>query len=118
MRDMAAAGTRNVRVSFEKNTPTTDSAGQSVEAWTHQLYRWATVIPRGGSERWLFEQMRAEIDHILHIDWDQAAAAIVPATWRAKIQAGTSTRTLNVDAIFDPDGTRKSLRIFATEVLP
>ncbi len=114
MRDMAASGRRNVRVSFEQNTPTTDGSGQSVESWAHKFFRWATVIPRGGSERWLFEQMRAEVDHVLHIDWDQTAEDIVPATWRAKI----GSRTLNIESIFDPDGNARSLRIFATEVLP
>lgn len=117
MRDMAAAGPRNTRVSFQKNEPTTAGDGQIVPSWVTKFERRAAIVPRGGSERWLFEQVRAEIDHILHLDWDKSLAAVVPALWRVIIN-GVSTRTLNIDAIFDPNGERKTLRVYATEVLP
>jgi len=113
MRDMAAAGPRNIRAEFQQNTPTTADDGQTVASWATKYKRWVAVIPRGGSERWLFEQVRAEIDHVLHADWDSQLVDVSPATWRAKI----GSRYLNIDAIFDPDGTRKTLRIFATEVV-
>ena len=113
MRDTATSGARNTPVEFQQNTPTTDTAGQSVASWVTRFKRWVALIPRGGSERWLFEQVRAEIDHILHCDWDATLSEISPATWRIKY----GSRLMNIDAIFDPDGTRKTLRIFATEVV-
>lgn len=114
MRDMAASGHRNTRVELQQNSPTTNDDGQTVASWTTKHKRWVAIIPRGGGEKWLFEQVRAEIDHVIHAEFDSTLASIVPATWRIKL----GTRLMNIDAIFDPDGTRKTLRIFATEVLP
>ena len=108
-----SAGVRNAHVTFQQNTPSTDTAGQSVPAWKDRFKRWVSIVPRGGSERWLFEQIRAEIDHAIVCNWDSQLSSIVPATWR--IVKGT--RTFNIDSVFDPDGTRKTLRIFATEVV-
>lgn len=113
MRDNAAAGARNTRAEFQQNSPTTADDGQTVASWSTRFRRWIALIPRGGTERWVFEQVRPEIDHVIHADYDSQLASMHPATWRAKI----GSRTLNIDAIFDPDGTRKTLRIFATEVL-
>lgn len=114
MRDLAESGPRNTRAEFQLNTPTTADDGQTVPSWATKYKRWVALIPRGGSERWLFEQVRAEIDHVLHANWDKDLSTISPATWRAKV----GSRLLNIDAIFDPTGERKTLRIFATEVLP
>lgn len=114
MRDMAAPGVRNSIVDFQENSTTTATDGQKTASWVTRFRRFVAVIPRGGSERWLFEQVRAEIDHLVHADWDERLSEIAPATWRIKY----GSRLLNVDAIFDPDGNRRTLRIFATEVLP
>lgn len=113
MPDLAAAGKRNVRAEFQQNTPTTNDDGQTVASWATKFKRWVALIPRGGSERWMFVQVRAEIDHAIHMEYDTQAAEMIPATWRAKI----GSRLLNIDAIMDPDGMRKTLRVFATEVL-
>jgi head-tail adaptor len=113
MRDTATSGRRNARVEWQENVPVTADDGQERASWNARFTRWVSLIPRGGSERWLFEQVRAEIDHVIHADWDSTLATISPATWRIRY----GSRLMNVDSVFDPDGNRKSLRIFATEVL-
>lgn len=114
MRNPVTAGRRNDRVEFQQNTPTTNDDGQTVASWSTRFSRWVNLVPRGGGERWLFEQVRAEIDHIMHVDYDADSAAMTPALWRAKI----GSRVLNLDSIFDPDGTNRRLRLMLTEVLP
>jgi SPP1 family predicted phage head-tail adaptor len=105
---------RSTRVEFQKNTPTTSDDGQTVASWVTKFSRWVNLVPRGGGERWLFEQVRAEIDHVMHLDYDKDSLAMTPAMWRAKI----GSRVLNLDSIFDPDGKSKRLRLMMTEVLP
>ena len=113
MRDLATAGMRNTLVEFQENTATTATDGQKTASWVTRFSQFVAMIPRGGSERWLFEQVRAEIDNVIHAEWNQRLADISPATWRIK----KGSRLMNIDAIFDPDGNRRSLRIFATEVV-
>lgn len=114
MSRLTESGQRNDRVEFQQNVPTTGDDGQQIAAWSTRFSRWVNLVPRGGGERWLFEQVRAEIDHVMHVDYDSDAAAMVPATWRAKI----GSRILNLDSIFDPDGTNRRLRLMLTEVYP
>ena len=108
------AGARTTRIEFQKNIPTTNTDGQSVDAWVTQFFRWVSMQTRGGRESFLFTQIGAEISHILNCDYTPELANAVPALWRAKI----GSRILNIGAILDQDGNRKALRILATEVLP
>lgn len=112
MRSQVTPGQRNTRVEFQRNDPTTSDDGQTVAVWTTRFSRWVNLVPRGGGERWLFEQVRAEIDHVMHVEWDSDAAAMTPALWRAKI----GSRILNLETIFDPDGKSGRLRLMLTEV--
>jgi head-tail adaptor len=112
MRSQVTPGQRNTRVEFQRNDPTTNDDGQTVAVWTTRFSRWVNLVPRGGGERWLFEQVRAEIDHVMHVGWDADAAAMTPALWRAKI----GSRILNLESIFDPDGGSSRLRLMLTEV--
>jgi SPP1 family predicted phage head-tail adaptor len=113
MRNAVSIGRRNTRVEFQENTPTTNDDGQHVASWTTRFYRWVNLVPRSGRERWLFEQVRAEIDHAMHVDYDSAVSAIRPAVWRVKI----GDRLLNLESVFDPDGKARQLRLMLTEVL-
>lgn len=113
MRSTTTIGKRNTRAEFQKNVPTTNDDGQDVAAWTTRFARWVNLVPRGGGERWLFEQVRAEIDHAMHVEYDADIAAITPAIWRVKI----GSRILNLESVFDPDGRSKQLRLMLTEVL-
>jgi SPP1 family predicted phage head-tail adaptor len=108
------AGNRTTRVEFQKNTPTTNTDGQSVDSWSTQFFRWVSLQARGGRESFLFMQLGADISHILNCDYTPELAAAVPSLWRAKI----GSRILNIGAIIDQDGNRKALRILATESLP
>jgi SPP1 family predicted phage head-tail adaptor len=113
MRSQSTSGQRNTRVEFQKNTPTTNDDGQTVPSWTTRFSRWVNIVPRGGGERWLFQQVRAEIDNAMHVEYDADIAAITPAIWRVKI----GSRIMNLESIFDPDGKSKRLRLMLTEVL-
>lgn len=100
-------------LTVEKNTPTTNSDGQKIEAWKQVFKVWANVTSRGGMERRVFEQLRAECDYAVRMRWSNQALTIKPADYRF-IHDG---KTLNIAAISDPTGERKELKADCTEYI-
>ena len=107
---LCSADLRN-RLTVEKNTPTTNTDGQKVESWKPVFKVWANVTSRGGMERRVYEQLRAECDYAVRIIWSNQAAAIKPADYRF-IHDG---KTLNIAVISDPTGEKDELMAHCTE---
>ena len=103
------------RVTFWQNTPTTDSAGQRVANWgTAALFtRWAEVIPRGVSKKWVFEQLRPEVSHVVHVRYDSNTIAVFPTNFRIQLYDGT---VLNIANRSDVGERHVELEFQCTEV--
>ena len=100
-------------LSVEKNEPTTNSDGQKAEAWSEKFKLWAKVTSRGGMERRVFEQLRAECDYAVEFFWNSQSLTIKPADYRF-VEDG---RTLNIAAVYDPDGRKQQLVAHCTEIV-
>lgn len=108
------ASSYNVRVKVQQNKPTTTNPdGQPVENWQTQFSAWAQVLPRGGSERRVFQQLRAEISHLVRLRVSSQAKKIMPADWRFVLSDGT---TLNLSSKIDIDLRHVELQFECTEV--
>lgn len=107
------AGDRNVLVTLEKNTPVAGDNGQPIPAWEAQFQRYAKVMSRNASERRVFEQIRAEVDHIVRVPFDNQTRTIKPANWRVKIH--TTGALLNIGGAIDVGMRHQTLELQCIE---
>lgn len=107
------AGERNNRVTVELNTPTVNDDGQKVAVWGTAFRTWAKIVPRGGRERWVFEQLRAEVSHIVRLLANDQTRGIKPATHRFN----NGGQILNIESVIDVDTRRVELEFRCTEVI-
>lgn len=111
---LTAAGKRNAMVKIQKNTPTTNADGQQVASWKTVFPRWVSLIPRGGGERVVWEQVRAEITHISRLPYDSRAATIKPASYRLLFDG---SRALNIISVIDRENRHEELELHCEEVV-
>lgn len=105
----------NHRFAVEKNTPTTNSDGQKVEAWRETFRVWVKLTSRGGMERRVFEQLRAECDYVAQMFWNSKTLGIKPADYR--FRDIENEKIFNIADIFDPDGEKQQLHAHLTEIV-
>lgn len=109
------AGAYNNRVQVQQNTPTKDAAGQDIPNWSIDnpfAFRWAQVVPRGGEERKVFEQLQAHISHLVRLRNDSLTRQIMPADFRFQMADGT---ILNIESKIDVDTRRIELEFRCKE---
>lgn len=94
------AGLYNVFLQCQKNLSTDDGAGQPTPNYQTQFSHWAQVVPRGGKQAWVFEQLRAEITHVVRLRFNSQSKLVLPGAWRFLAHDGT---TLNVDGRINVD---------------
>ena len=111
VRDPAAE--RNVLVTLEKNTPVTGDDGQPIAAWGAVFQRYAKIMSRNASERRVFEQIRAEVDHIVRVPFDNQTRTIKPADWRVKIHH--TGAILNISGAIDVAMLHQTVELQCTE---
>ena len=92
-------------------TPNTD--GQIPETESLFIERWAKVMPTRGMERFLAEQVQADVQYRLRVHYDRRTNEITPKMW-IKIDNAAQTR-LNIARIYDPIGDRRELELECTE---
>lgn len=109
-----SAGRYNVPAAIEQNQPTTNADGQLVANWVQVASDWFEVLSNGGKERWLYQEVRAEVLHIVRVKYSAQTAAIKPATYRINI--GSGAQILNIDAAYDIDNRRIEIELQCTEV--
>jgi len=110
------------RVTIEKPNPsaTADAAGHidlSDNAnWIPVASRKANILTRGGSEKWRFNQVTAEVTRMFQLRSDPATRRIQPR-WRIKwFQDGTA-KYADIATAFDVDGAKKIVEVHCTEVV-
>lgn len=100
-----------VQCQLNKTTENTD--GQKKQNWVTQFKRWAMVVPRGGSEKKVFEQLLAEVDHLVRLRNDSQTRTINPPDWRIVMPDGS---ILNIVSRIDVDTRRIEMEFRCVEV--
>jgi SPP1 family predicted phage head-tail adaptor len=106
------AGRYNNRLRVEQNVPVTDTAGQRNANWMDWIGRWAEVIPRGGSEKRIFEQLRPEVDALIRLRFDSDIKTIFPANFRFNVGG----EIYNIESMIDVDTRRFEFEFRCTKV--
>jgi head-tail adaptor len=105
-------------VTIEKPNPSaTPGADNRVDLtlnsnWIPVNSRAATFKTRGGTEGRIFNQVQAEVSHIIEMRSDPLTRQINP-TWRLRYRQ----QVFNIVAAFDVDMRKKIVRIHAIEVV-
>jgi SPP1 family predicted phage head-tail adaptor len=94
------AAAYNNRIAVQKNVGADDSTGQPLPVWQTQFMSWAQIVPRGGNQRWIFEQLRSDISHLVRIRFSSQSKLILPNRWRFVSSDGA---VLNVDGRINVD---------------
>lgn len=112
--DCDSIGQRNRRLAIERPKTTPDNAGHvdlsQDSNWTEVGKRWASMTTRGGRESRVFDQVQAEVSHLIGLPYDSLTKTIIPK-WRLKM----GTRRFNITAAYDVDEERRTIRVEATE---
>lgn len=105
----------NHRVQIERPGGTAQAGGHvdltDDSNWQHVDGRWAAFTTRGGKEGRVFDQVQAEVTHIIALRHDALTRQIDP-TWRIRM----GDRKFNIRAAYDVDEAGETVRIEATEV--
>jgi SPP1 family predicted phage head-tail adaptor len=109
------AGAYSNRIQVQQNTPTKDAAGQGIANWNVDnpfARRWAQIVPRGGSEKRIFEQLQAHINYLVRLRSDSLTRQVLPADFRFQLADGT---ILNIESRIDVDSRRMELEFRCIE---
>lgn len=109
-------GSRSHRVTIEKPGGTAGDDGLvdlTLDSnWTQLGKRWAGFKTRGGAEGRRFNQVGAEITHLIDMTYDTLTRQIVPS-WRLR----KGSRKFNITAAYDVDEAHRTVLVHATEVV-
>lgn len=94
-------GQRNIRISIEANTPTTDGSGQVQKSWAELFKRWGKVVPVNGEESFKGHQLQAGVTHLVYLPSDSGTRAITPEN-RIVLRG----KTIEIMAAYDVDFER------------
>lgn len=97
------------RVTIQQLTRTDDGAGGYTETWTAIATVWADVYPLKGQERYDAQQVKANLSHRVTIRY---RAGVEPSM---RLQYGA--RTLNIEAVIDPEERHRELILMCSEVV-
>lgn len=84
---------------------TADAAGHIGERFITAGRRWGSPKSRGGREYFLFNQVQAEVSHIIEFQYDSLTKQIGP-TWQLKL----GSRAFEITAAYDVDEMRQVVR--------
>jgi head-tail adaptor len=74
----------NNYATIQKNNPDVKPSGQLAQDWDGPPFghAWCQVLPRGGRERRVFEQLRAEVTHIVRFRKNTVTAGVRASGFR------------------------------------
>lgn len=78
--------------------------------WQSMGSRWASFKTRGGSEGVLFDQVQADVSHVIEMPYDSLTRTIGPR-WRLTMQG----RVFHITNVHDVDEQRRRIRVYAAE---
>lgn len=103
------AGELNHRITIKQSTPTRDSYGQSVIAWSDVGALWAGVITTGGGEFYAAQKKNAETTALFTVRYTTAIDT--------KMQIVYGGKTYEILDINDVNGANVELQISAKAVV-
>lgn len=104
------SGQLNNKLSIEKLVTSYNSYGEPKEEWqTVASCVHAQVLGRGGAEQTLADQRTAIITYEVTLRYREGVLPSMRFKWGSK--------TLNIDAAYDPDGRRRWLVCLCKEVV-
>ena len=101
------AGTLRHKVVIQQNTPTRDSYGAEVEAWTDYATVWASIEPARGREFWESQQVNAEVTGKISIRY---LAGITP-----KMRVKHGSRIFEIISVINPEERNRELQLMVKE---
>lgn len=101
------AGRLNRRISLQSNTPTANTHGEPVAAWTTYATVWAAIEPIQGQERYRAQVVTATMSHVV---WMRYRAGVLPTH---RILHGT--RTFDILAVMDDEDRHERLTLHCSE---
>jgi|CXWL01.1.fsa_nt_gi SPP1 family predicted phage head-tail adaptor len=107
------AARRNDLVTVEIDEGTKDASGHHVPDYAAKFDRSAEVLTRGGAETRKFDQLRADVSHIVKVTYDPETKLIRPRTHRLDLDG----RKLNIGASFDVDNKHVEIELHCTEIV-
>ena len=102
------AGNLRHRVTIQTFTTTTDSYGQPIESWATFAEVWGAVEPLTGREYFQAQQVQAEVNYRVRLRY---LAGVVPT-----MRVLHDGRTLEVQAVINPDERNRELQLMCREV--
>lgn len=112
--------TSRLQIQKPNDGATPDAAGHvelSDDAnWISVGSRPCNVFTRGGSEKWRFNQVSAEISRIVHFQYGPLAKQIQPR-WRLRKNDSGTMKAWDVATAFIVDDAKKIIEVHCTEVV-
>jgi len=101
------AGTLRQKVLIQQNTPSRDSYGAEVEAWTDYAEVWASIEPARGREFWESQQVNAEVTGKIRIRY------LEEVTPKMRVKHGS--RIFEIIAVINPEERNRELQLMVKE---
>ena len=114
MKPGRAAAKYNVYLVVERNFPSTNNDGQQVANWQRQFLTWAEITPHGGIEKKVFEQLRAQVTHLIRVRYDERTSLMQAIDWRFNL--GNGRQIFNVESAVNKDMRNVEMEFGCTEV--
>ena len=114
------AGTYNIRIMFEQDVGTKDTAGQHIPDWqpfNPPLKRWGKRIEgreSRGRAYWAAQQEQAEVSGIIEVLYDSALHSLLKAD-RTKIRGKIGDSVLYIEAFDGPKNKGRTLDLIVRE---
>lgn len=98
------------QVTVERPVRAQDAAGAVTTTWTAVATPWAAVEPMRGQERFVAQQVAAEVSHKITLRYESALAGMTPA-WRISF----GSRRFDLLAVLDPGERNTVIECLAVE---
>lgn len=111
------AGAYTIRITFEQDVGTKDTAGQHIAVWQPfdpPLKRWGRRIESRGRAYWAAQQEQAEVSGIIEVPYDSALHSLLKAD-RTKIRGKIGDSLFYIEAFDGPKNNGRTLDLIVRE---
>ncbi len=103
------AGKLQHLVTIQDYAVTRDATGGEVKAWATHAQRWAWMKPLTGSEKYVNQQLIAQVSHEINIRYASGV--------RPKMRVLYGTRTFDIVAVLDWEEKGTELKLLCKELI-
>lgn len=98
------------KIIVQQSTETVDSVGEPISAWSTYAARSAEVMPKGGNERFRFDQYNSDATIVFKLRYDSLTKNIT-----TKMRVSYDSRIFNITSIVNVDEMNREIIIICTE---